>query len=496
MRQAMVRLQQDTGRLIAEENATLKETYTTMKKMSSSPYPYCSEAELAYFRKLLFQTDFLRDGGRMRDGMIDCSATLNKADLPAAPMKLRYTMPGGTNVYVVDGPLQIRDQPTLGLQFKDLYVVINSGAGRRVDSDTLPFIMTVRPASSRSPGRLLSTEPQPEDAVFTAEGLVRRGETLYFTRCTADNLSCTTTHIGIVEALHADRAELRICVLLGGIVGALLGFLAALVYRRSRNMEQQLRRALAKDKLRMVYQPIVDLTTKQIVGAEALARWTDEEGFAVSPETFVKVAEGAGFVGSLTRLVARKALRDFAVTLRGHPDFRLSINVAASDLSDPAFLPMLEEALILFGVQAQSLAIEITESSTARHEVAIETIHRLHEMGHSVHIDDFGTGYSSLSYLKDLEISAIKIDKSFTRSIGTEAVTVAILPQILAMADALKLQVIVEGIETSPQAEYFSSLGQPVLAQGWFFGYPLPAERFHRLLAEDETKTKTSTAVL
>jgi sensor c-di-GMP phosphodiesterase-like protein len=113
-----------------------------------------------------------------------------------------------------------------------------------------------------------------------------------------------------------------------------------------------------------------------------------------------------------------------------------------------------------------------------------------------VHIDDFGTGYSSLSYLKDLEISAIKIDKSFTRSVGTQAVTVAILPQILAMADALKLQVIVEGIETGPQAEYFSSLGRPVLAQGWFFGYPVPAERFLRLLAEDEKKAQAATAAL
>jgi len=493
-RQAMIHLQRDAGRLIAEEDAALKETSATMKQMSSSPYPYCSEAEMAYFRKLLFQTDFLRDGGRMRDGKIDCSATLDKADLPAVPMNLEYSMPGGANVYVATGTLQIRDQPTLGLQFGDLYVVINSAVGRRLDSTILPFIMTVKPASSRNPGRLLSTEPQPEDALFTTEGLVRRGETLYFTRCTAENLSCTTTHIGIVEALQTDRVELKICVLLGGVVGALLGFLASLAYRRSRSMEQQLRRAISKNKLRLVYQPIVDLATKRIRGAEALSRWTDEEGFAVGPDLFVRIAEQGGFVGALTRLVVRDSLRDFGATLRSHPDFRLSINVTAPDLGDPAFLPTLEEALILYGVEPQSLAIEITESSTARHAVAIKTIRQLHEMGCSVHIDDFGTGYSSLSYLKDLEISAIKIEKSFTRSVGTQAVTVAILPQILAMADALKLQVIVEGIETAPQAEYFSSLERPVLAQGWFFGYPVPAERFHRLLAEDEKKAQIATA--
>ena len=488
LRQAVIRLQQDSGRLIAEENATLKETYNTMKQMSASPYPYCSEAELSYFRKLLFQTDFLRDGGRMRGEKIVCSATLSQADLPTAPLIPAYSLPDGTSVYIEKGPLQVRDQLTLGLQFRGLYVVINSGTGRRVDLATLPFMMTVKPTVSARPGMLLSTAPQPENAVFTTEGLARKGQTLYFTRCTLNGASCTTTLITIPEALRSDLLALRICMLLGGLAGALFGFLVSLAYRHSRNMAQQLRRAIAKDKLRMVYQPIVDLASKRIVGAEALVRWTDEEGFAVGPDIFVQVAEESGFVGSLTRLVVRHALRDFGTILRSHPNFRLSINVAAADLSDPAFLPMLEEALILSGVSAPSLAIEITERSTARHEVAIETIRRLQEMGHSVHIDDFGTGYSSLSYLQDLAISAIKIDKSFTRSIGTQAVTVAILPQILAMAEALKLQVIVEGIETSPQADYFSVLAQPVLAQGWFFGYPVPAERFQRLLAEDEQK--------
>ncbi|MGD0939079.1 MAG: EAL domain-containing protein [Terracidiphilus sp.] len=494
VRQAIHQLRRDADRLIAEENATLKETFSTMGKMSSSPYPYCSEAEVAYFRKLIFQTDYLADAGRIRDGVIDCSATLEKADLPREPMKPAFVMPGGAKVYRVTGPLQIRDQITLGIQFKDMFVVINSGAGRRLDPNALSFIMTLRPGAGQDPGTLLSTTPEPVNNVFTKDGLTRNGQNLYFTRCTTDQLSCDTTNISIVEALNADRPELKICILMGGIVGALLGFLASLAYRRSRNMRQQLRRAISKDKLRLVYQPIVDLATKRIVGAEALVRWTDEEGFAVPPDVFVREAEEAGFVGSLTRLVVRHTLRDFSAALHNNPEFRLSINIAATDLSDPAFLPMLEEALIVSGVQPQSLAIEITEGSTARYEVAINTIRRLHDMGYRVHIDDFGTGYSSLSYLKDLQIYAIKIDKSFTRSIGTEAVTVAILPQILAMAEALKLQVIVEGIETAPQAEYFSSLNMPVLAQGWFFGYPVPADRFFHLLADDEDKAQAATA--
>jgi sensor c-di-GMP phosphodiesterase-like protein len=139
-------------------------------------------------------------------------------------------------------------------------------------------------------------------------------------------------------------------------------------------------------------------------------------------------------------------------------------------------------------VPAQSLAVEITETSTAHSEKAKATIKQLRERGFSLHIDDFGTGYSSLSYLHALAIDAIKIDKSFTQAIGTEAVTVSILPQILSMAATLKLQVIVEGVETKAQSDYFLAASQPVLAQGWYFGRPVSIEQFQSLL-DEERKT-------
>jgi sensor c-di-GMP phosphodiesterase-like protein len=181
-------------------------------------------------------------------------------------------------------------------------------------------------------------------------------------------------------------------------------------------------------------------------------------------------------------------LRDFADTLRKHPDFRLSVNVAASDLGDPEFLPMLDSSLKQAKVQPKSLAIEITESSTANRDVAMETIRDLRWRGHSIHIDDFGTGYSSLSYLLYLSVDTIKIDKAFTRVIGTEAVSVAILPQILAMAKSLNLEVIVEGIETIQQENYFFQPTQHMYGQGWLYGRPVTAEEFHVLLAEDRAK--------
>ncbi|MGA3009434.1 MAG: EAL domain-containing protein, partial [Terracidiphilus sp.] len=145
---------------------------------------------------------------------------------------------------------------------------------------------------------------------------------------------------------------------------------------------------------------------------------------------------------------------------------------------------------------ARRLAIEIAESCTARHQLAMETILRLHQRGFGIDIDDFGTGYSSLAYLHDLSVDSIKVDKVFTHAIGTEAVTVTVLPQILAMAEALDLAVIVEGIESEQQANYFSTYNQPIFGQGWLFGYPVAAEEFLRLLAEDEKKAQTASTGL
>jgi sensor c-di-GMP phosphodiesterase-like protein len=294
-----------------------------------------------------------------------------------------------------------------------------------------------------------------------------------------------TAFISIPDALLAKRNLFLVYATIAGLTGSLFGFLFSQLCQRSRSMAQQLRRAIRKDKLRLVYQPIVDLATGRMVGAEALVRWTNESGVDVGPDVFVKLAEERGFVGSITKLVLRHALSDFRDTLCSHPAFRLSINIAAADLADPTFLPALDRSLELADVPANRLVIEITESSTARSRVAIETIHRLREKGHAVHIDDFGTGYSNLAYLHDLSVDAIKIDKAFVQAIGTNSVIFAILPQILSIAEALKLEVVVEGVETFLQARYFVEMGKPVLGQGWLFGRPVPAEELHRLLTED-----------
>ena len=181
----------------------------------------------------------------------------------------------------------------------------------------------------------------------------------------------------------------------------------------------------------------------------------------------------------------KRALKDLSEFLHELPAFRLSLNVTAADLGDPLFLRDLSERMHAAGIAPRHLAIEITEGSTARGTAAAETLLMLRDAGYSVHIDDFGTGYSSLSYLQDLAIDAIKIDRCFTQAVGTGAASMAVLPRVLAMADALHLLVIVEGIETETQARYFLSTGQPLFAQGWLFGHPMTAKDMRQRLRQE-----------
>ncbi|MGA2348885.1 MAG: EAL domain-containing protein [Terracidiphilus sp.] len=480
------RLLENVARASTEAETRVTEAAAVMSALKASALPPCSGAELTYFRALIFDAKYLKDAGRMSDGKIECSASLARPEQPMAQGRQDMTLKGDVRVYKNLALYQSGDRTTITLQQEDYYVVLipsiqtQSGPGPEHYSEALKDVL------SGQTDWYLGDPPPMSASSLVRDGFLRQGNGLYATRCSRRFSNCITAYLSIPEALQADRTQFRIYVLLGALIGALFGATFAIFYRRSRGMEHQLRRAVRKDKLRVVYQPVVNLASKRIVGAEALARWTDEEGFEVGPDLFIKIAEDRGFVGEITKLVLRQILRDFGETLRTRPGFRLNINVTVADLADPEFLPMLEQSIDRAGVPAESLGIEITESGTARHQVAMDAIIHLRKSGHSVYVDDFGTGYSSLAYLNDLSVDVIKIDKSFTQAIGTQAVTVSILPQILSMAKALHLQVVVEGIETGQQSEYFAASEHPVFGQGWFFGRPVPKEEFHRLLIEGD----------
>lgn len=477
------KLDQYASRLVADGEASSAELRTVLAAVGASQYPACSGDEIRYFRALIFESEFLKDAGRMHNGRIACSAALGRPVEPIREMEPDFTQQDGSELYLDMKPYGSPSLTVLTVALGDSYVVFTPLTRMHLAPAPLHYVETAMDSPTQRPGRLLGEAPQPIVPMAREDGETRAGNTVYVTRCSIRFFNCVTAYASIADVVRENRGRYLGCIALCGGLGGVGGLALSLFYRRTKSQEQQLRRAIRAGRLGVVYQPIVDMKSGSIEGAEALARWSDEEGRAVGPDVFVRIAEDRGFVGEITRLVLRRALKDFGETLRSRADFRLSVNVAAADLSDPGFVPMVEAALRESAVPAQSLAIEITEGSTARHEAAIKTILDLRRHGHSVHIDDFGTGYSSLAYLHELSVDAIKVDRAFTKAIGTGAVIVSILPQILAMAEALNLEVIVEGVETREQAEYFAGTGRPIRAQGWLFGKPMGAAEFLRLLA-------------
>jgi sensor c-di-GMP phosphodiesterase-like protein len=491
------KLSREAALAIREKDTYAHDAHAALDAMNASHYPYCSDEDMELLHHLLYNSIFLKELGRIRYNKIACSTTLGRKHLSSTELPKPEGI-GTDGVKVYRNPIffGLPNVAVTTLQSGDSYVVLYPYFDSLRERSTIQMMTTSIDISQSQSAPLEVSNSKLLRPIVNRNSDFRIGNTLYSTRCSSlvINNICVMASLSESEALRADRGGRKGLLILGGPAGGFFGFLLALLYRRNSSLDHQLRRAIRKDTLRVEYQQIVSLASGRIVGAESLARWTDEDGFAVGPDIFVKIAEEHGFVDSITRLVVRHVLRDFADTLRARPDFRVSINIAATDLADPQFLPMLEHAMKQAEVEARSVVIEITESSTARSEVAIAAILSLRHRGHSVHIDDFGTGYSSLSYLHDLSVDAIKIDRIFTRSIGTEAVTAVILPQILAMAKVLRLEVIVEGIETRQQAEYFAALSQSIFGQGWLYGRAVTADAFQSLLAEEEKREQAAMA--
>lgn len=505
LREAQMRLSSNAASAIDSVEAYASEAHQLLSAMNTSTYAFCSEPELAYFRRLIYQSNFLKEAGHMREGSVACSAIVGSSALSRASVQPEVIEQDGSKLYFDMPAFRVGRERMVALQAGGSYVV----ADLRLHGEAIPasvhidvHMLGANTLHIGAASRTASEAPVAQNAGVHAasDGTAVVGDTLYATRCSSRYPGCVTASLSTTDALRIERTSILTVVVLCALAGSAFGLIWSFVRNRNRSLERQLRRALAKNQLDVVYQPVVDMTSGRMVGAEALARWKCDTGLPVSPDVFVRIAEQRGFVGEITRCVVNRALDEFAPVIRRNPQFRLAVNVAAADMSDAAFLPMLAAALERTGVARRNVVIELTETCTAQREEAIETIRLLRQAGHQVHIDDFGTGYSSLSYLKDLAVDAIKIDQSFTQAIGTESVTVAILPQILAIAEALNVDVTVEGVETARQAAYFMNSRVPIFAQGWLFGRPAPIEEFVCMLnastakaerewaAEDETE--------
>ncbi|MCB1985352.1 MAG: EAL domain-containing protein [Burkholderiales bacterium] len=244
-----------------------------------------------------------------------------------------------------------------------------------------------------------------------------------------------------------------------------------------------LRQALHKNKLQLYYQPIIDISTKTHVGAEALLRWKHPDLGWVPPNKFISIAEDSDLIhviGEWVLLRACRQMRDWH-NADINPGI-LSINVSGKQLISDNFLTQVQRILKNSGCSPEKIVFEITESFIMQEsEGAINTLNKLRELGFGIAIDDFGTGYSSLSYLKRLPVTKLKLDKSFVRDIPDDANDIAIARAILGLGNILGLEVIAEGVETKKQHDFLAS-EHCIMGQGYHYARPMTPGKFKQYL--------------
>jgi diguanylate cyclase (GGDEF)-like protein/PAS domain S-box-containing protein len=259
--------------------------------------------------------------------------------------------------------------------------------------------------------------------------------------------------------------------------------------------QSEMARALDNEELVVYYQPLIDLKTLRIAGAEALVRWQHPTRGLVPPFEFIPLAEQTGMIIPLGRFVLRSACAQVATWNRqGRTPIEIAVNISSRHLQSPEILADVQGALATSGLDPHNLVVELTESAlVADIEGSSARMAELRNMGLRIAIDDFGTGYSSLSYLRDLPLDILKIDRAFLSDLGVVERSMKFVRAIHDLARSLDLETIAEGAEDLHQVTLLRGLGVDY-GQGFYWSKPVEAEKFEQMLKTGIVTTNVGAA--
>jgi sensor c-di-GMP phosphodiesterase-like protein len=285
-------------------------------------------------------------------------------------------------------------------------------------------------------------------------------------------------------AVFAERADLRAVGISGSAILALLTIVLAILipWRGRANPIAEMEAALEDGQFVPYYQPVVNLRTGAIVGAEVLIRWRKPDGSVIPPAVFIPLAESSGLILAMTRALMVAARDELASFLGQRPRVGLSFNLTAAHLTNQKIVEEVREIFAASPIRFSQVILEITERQPLEDlDTARQVIAALQELGCKVAIDDVGTGHGGLSYMLKLGVNYLKIDKMFIDTIGTERYSTTIIETLIDLARNMRMEICAEGVETFEQVKYLRERGIS-MAQGYAFARPLAGPLFRQLL--------------
>ena len=413
-------------------------------------FPPCSPEEFALMQQLAVTSKYIQAVGRISGNQLICSSLGNAGPLDIGPADL-FTENNAEerfNVWIFKA------------QVRPLFVISEDGFAFIVDSSLMEDLPDTPP--DISVGIFVPSAPQ-HDPITTSNGVIHASWLKEIPKGHLRHL--LTTDMWFLSSARSRpisqpwqrypssyiwqqlRPFLFIFIAFGLLCASGLAWAVAHISRLRMSVPSLIRRAAKRKEFFVEYQPIVDLATLRWVGAEALVRWR-HDGRVVRPDEFIPEAEASGVITLITACVADIVAKDLSTLLKIDSNFYVAINLSGPDLLTTNTVDLLKKVLTISHALPSNLHVEATERCFLQADHSRWMISLIRSMGMPVAIDDFGTGYSSLTCLQTLGLDALKIDKAFVETIGTDGATSQVVPHIIEMAHSLELTMIAEGIET------------------------------------------------
>ena len=482
--------------VLHRSETTSDQALLAMQALSATHSPdHCSDTNLAIMRRFDLSSSYLQAVGHAIDNAIECSSL--GRDAGALPLSLPdWVTPIGVKIRInVKFPF---DPVTAYLVLENpdgFAAIINKDLP--LDATTSERDVTLA-AFATNNGRLyaargyfdpkwvgagISGLPQHQ----TVDTFIDHGHVIAVARSSKYYLGAIAA-LPVSYMLAKTRTTTQILLPVGMVAGIVLALVTLYLARLQMAMPAVIKTALKRHEFFLHYQPIVDLRTREWVGAEALIRWRRRGGEMVRPDLFIHVAEDAGMIQRITQHVVKLVARDVRDLFKQRPDFHIAINLSSDDLHADSTVTLLRQLVTDTHAAPGNLIVEVTERGFLKREPAQKIVRALRAGGIRVAVDDFGTGYSSLAFLESFELDFLKIDKSFVDTMNLDTPTSQVALHIIEMAKSLNLKMVAEGVESEAQAQFLCERGVQY-AQGWLFGKPMPMDELRARLAQGRDAT-------
>ena len=451
----------------------------TLDAVEQSAFTPCSYEHIALMRDMTINSPHVEEIGYFADDLLQCTSWgAAKESIRRQPAD--FTTPDGL-------PATLRVKPSSSASGR-LTAVYKGNYGVLINPDALTDL-----AVGKFIDIVLLTERGKVVSQHLQSGSLSDAIAVGTRNVIADNSMSVVQNRGSIFAVVIDRDPklafvgsgfMLVLLPIGILLGGLLAGAVFLLAKKRLSPQGELLSAIEGNELVVFYQPIIELRSGVCVGAEALVRWRKSDGSLIGPDQFIPLAEETGLICLLTDKVIDIVLSELGEQLAKDRTLHIAINVSAADIQSGRIVDTLDQKLKQTSVHKEQIWLEATERGFIDIQTARTTLERARRAGHSVAIDDFGTGYSSLQYLHGLPLDALKIDKSFVKSINKDSATSTVTLHIIEMARELSLFTVAEGVETREQSDFLHQHGVDFV-QGWLYSKPLPSGGFVRFQKEN-----------